>query len=68
MQCLEVSVNNSTALLLASDQSLLEPSDLPRVLLSVKFINVQFAPSSSSLITMSNKNTLNNPVCGEFFF
>lgn len=60
--------NNSTALHLANDLSLLEPSDLPRVLLSVKFINVQFAPSSSSLITMSNKNTLNNPVCREFFF
>lgn len=68
MQYLEVSVNNSTALHLANDLPLLEPSDLPRELLSVKFINVQFAPSSSSLITMSNKNTLNNPVCGEFFF
>lgn len=68
MQCLEVSVNNSTALQLANDLSLLEPSDLPRELLSVKFINVQFACSSYLLITMSNKNTLNNPVCGDFFF
>lgn len=72
MNCSEVSPfcwhNGGTALHLANDLSSLEPSDLPRILLSVKFINVQCASSSSSLITMSNRNSLNSPVRGEFFF
>lgn len=52
----------------AYDFSSLKLSGLPRVSLSVKFINVQFAPSSSSLITMSNKNSLNNAAYGDFLF
>lgn len=71
MQCSEVSAfcqpNDNAALHLPNGLSSQELSDLRRVLSSVKFIKVQFA-LSSSLITMSNKNNLNNPVYGEFFF